>query len=109
MHVAEAIQHLKKVLPYIHTIEPIGKNLFTVKYAAWVIDEENMTARKLIKWAKAYSSENNQNTKIRSIIKKTDKKMNRRETKKAIKFEDFDKIPQHGKVAMEDSGLTQDL
>ena len=35
MHVAEAIQHLKKVLPYIHTIEPIGKNLFTVKYASY--------------------------------------------------------------------------
>ena len=109
MNVAEAIKHLKKVLPYIHSIEPIGKNLFTVKYAAWCIDEENRTARELIKWAKAHSSENNQNTKIRRIVKTADKKMNRRETKKAIKSEDFDKIPQHGKVAMEDSGLAQDL
>jgi hypothetical protein len=109
MNTAEAIQHLKKVKFYIHSIELIGKNLFKIKYATSVIDGEMITARELIKLAKVYSSENNQNTKIRSIIKKTDKKMNRRETKKAIKSEDFDKIPQHGKVAMEDSGLAQDL
>lgn len=96
MNVAEAIKHLKKVLSYIHSIEPIGKNLYKVKYAAWVIDEENRTARELIKWAKAH----NQNTIIRRIVKNADKRMNRRETKKAINSEDFDKIPQHGKVTI---------
>jgi hypothetical protein len=101
MNTAEAIQHLKKVVSYIHSIEPIGKNLFKIKYAAWVIDEEMITARKLIKWAKAYSSENNQNTALKKNLKRFDKKKNHTATRDALKTEEFDKIPQHGKVSQD--------
>lgn len=102
MNVAEAIKHLKKIKSYVHSIEPIGKNLYKVKYAAWCIDEENRTARELIKWAKAYSSENNQNTTIKRHVKKFDNDKNRSATRDALRTEEFDKIPQHGKVAMDD-------
>lgn len=101
MHVAEAIQTLKKRLDYIHSIEPIGKNLYKVKYAAWIIDEEERTARQLIKWAKVYTSDSKQNTMIKRNIKHFDHKKNRSATRDAINSNDFEKIPQQGKVSVE--------
>jgi uncharacterized protein with WD repeat len=101
MNTAEAIQHLKKSMSYLHSIDPIGKNLFKIKYATSVIDGEMITARELIKLAKTYSSENNQNTALKKNLKRFDKKKNHTATRDALKTEQFDKIPQHGKVSQD--------
>jgi uncharacterized protein with WD repeat len=102
MNTAKAIQHLKKSMSYIHSIELIGKNLFKIKYATSVLDGEIITARELIKLAKTYSSENNQNTALKKNIKRFDKKKNHTATRDALKTEEFDKIPQNGKVKSHD-------
>lgn len=56
------------------------------------------TQREIIKWARVYTSDNNQNTKFKEPLKKYDHIRNRRATKKAIKEENFDNIPQKDKV-----------
>ena len=102
MNVADAINHLKNRKHWIHSIELVGKNLYKVKYKGFILEEENVTARELIKMAKIYSSENNQNTAIKKNVKKFDNDKNRAATRDVIKTEDFDKIPQNGKVKPED-------
>lgn len=72
MNVDQAIKHLKKIG---WTVFKISEN----EYDAHRIGEKdnpiissfnsNYTARKLIKLASAYSSENNQNTKIKKNVK----------------------------------------
>jgi hypothetical protein len=101
MHTPEAIRILKKRLSYIHSIEPIGKNLYKVKYAAWFVDDEDMTSRQLIKWAKVHTADSKQNTAIKSNIKHYDHHKNRTATRDAIKTENFDIIPQGNKVVAE--------
>lgn len=102
MTVDEAIQTLKKRKDWFHTAEKIGKNLYKVKYRGFITQEETMTAREIIKAAKAYSSENNQTTAIKKNLKHFDNAKNRTATRDAIKKGDFDKIPQKGKVKEED-------
>lgn len=102
MDVDEAIEILKKQQNWFHSVEKIGKNLYKVKYRGGYRQEDTMTARELIKSAKVYSSENNQNTAIKRNVKKFDNDKNRTATRDAIKSENFDKIPQRGKVAMDD-------
>lgn len=101
MNTKEAIKILKERVSYIHTIEKDGKN-FVVYYKAWIIESDVYSARQLIKWAKSYTSENNQNTASKRNVKKFDNGKNRTATRDAIKSENFDKIPQRGKVAMDD-------
>lgn len=59
------------------------------------------TQREVIKWARVYTSDNNQNTKFKEPLKEFDHIKNRRATKKAIKEENFDSIPQNDKVKEE--------
>lgn len=101
MHTADAIRILKERVPYIHSIEPIGKNLYKVSYAAFIIDSEEKTARKLIKWARVYTSENKGNSVMKRSIKHYDHKKNRTATRDIINTEEFERIPQNGKVAEE--------
>lgn len=102
MTVNQAIDTLKKRKDWFHTAEKIGKNLYRVTYRGGYLQEETLTAREIIKIAKAYSSENNQTTTIKKNVKKFDNAKNRSATRDAIKTEDFEKIPQNGKVATDD-------
>lgn len=102
MTVNEAIETLKKRKDWFHSAEKIGKNLYKVKYRGGYLQEDTMTAREIIKFANAYSSENNQNTAIKKNIKKFDNDKNRTATRDAIQIGDFDSIPQNGKVSKDD-------
>lgn len=59
----------------------------------WRGEREEYTARELIKLAKVWSSDNNQNTAVKENVKLFSKRKNRTKTRDAIKTEDFDKIP----------------
>lgn len=103
MNTAEAINHLKNRKHWIHSIHKTGRNLYNVKYKGFILEGEVLTARELIKMAKAYSSENNQNTAIKKNVKKFDNDKNRAATRDAIKSDRFDKIPQNSKVKCDDA------
>lgn len=61
-----------------------------------------MSARELIKMAKCYTSENNQNTAAKSNLKHYDTRKNRAATKEIIRGENFDKLSPGQKAKEED-------
>ena len=85
----QAMEHLNKRKGW--RIEMVNANLYLDHYS----DGEPIeyTARKLIKLAKVFSSDNNQNTAVKENVKLFSKRKNRTKTRDAIKTEDFDKIP----------------
>lgn len=72
-------------------IEKVNKDL----YQDHLYDGEpiDLTAREVIKLAKAYTSENKQSTSIKKNVKHFSNGKNRSKTRDALKTEDFDKIP----------------
>lgn len=85
----QAMEHLNKRKGW--RIEMVNANLYLDHHT----DGEPIeyTARQLIKLAKVWSSENNQETAIKKNVKRFSNRKNRTKTRDAIKNEDFDKIP----------------
>jgi uncharacterized protein with WD repeat len=102
MTVDEAIKTLKERKDWFHTAEKIGKNLYRVYYRGGYLQEDTMTAREIIKSAKAYSSENNQETAIKKNLKKYSNCKDRAATRDNLRKEEFDKIPSKKRVKEDD-------
>jgi hypothetical protein len=100
--IAEAIHFLKNVKGHYTEIEPIGKNRYLVAHKYDFLPKSEMTAREIIKEAKIYSSENPQNTAIKTIVKHYGKRKDRRATRDLIIKEDFDNIPTNSRVSDSD-------
>jgi uncharacterized protein with WD repeat len=80
--------------------EMINRNLYIEK--DWRGEDKTYTARELIKLAKVWSSENNQETSIKKNIKHFSNRKNRTHTRDALSTHDFDKIPSVNNVVAED-------
>lgn len=65
------------------------------------INNKILSSRELIKWAKIYTSDNNQETKLKSLVKFCDHRKNRRKTRQLIKHELYDRIPSKKNVHKE--------
>lgn len=94
----QAFNRLKNRKDYF--LVKINDNLYHDHY----LDGEPIeyTARELIKLARAYSSDNNQETTIKKNLKKFTNDMNRSATRDKIKTEEFDDIPQSGVMKKDD-------
>jgi hypothetical protein len=105
MNTSEAISILKKRCgSWMSSIEPIENGKYLVRYSRRQppYNSEILTSRAIIKLARIWTSDNNQNTSMKKNVKNFDKSKNRSATRDAIQIGDFDAIPQNGKVKSED-------
>lgn len=63
---------------------------------------EEMSSREIISLSRVWTSDNAQNTFFNQKVKHYGKRKNRRETRDLLNKEQFDKIPQAGRVKDED-------
>jgi hypothetical protein len=89
---ANAIQRLKKMG---YTVSEVNGK-FLIKRSTWnasyISEDDFRTPRQLIKFAKIFSSENNQNTALLKIVKEMTNSKNRAFTKNVMKTKDEEKI-----------------
>lgn len=78
------------------------KDHYLYYYGCYDLDPEVLTDRDIISMARAYTSDNIQNTKRKEPVKKYTHRKNRRETYKALFLSDFDRIPSNGFTKEED-------
>lgn len=105
MNVKKAIETLLKYKSQrgIQSIEKVG-NKYHVKYNFTILGAPSIheySARELIKFARVYTSDNEQHTAIKTSLK-TNSKKNRTKVRDAIKTESFDDIPQNGEMFKDD-------
>ena len=96
MNTQDAIKHLKSIGFFV---ENFGKNYKIRRIGRsetpWSA-QDFYTARELIKFAKSYSSENNQNTALKNNLKTFDKSKNRAKTRNLTSVKDEEKLDEFG-------------
>lgn len=106
MNTKDAIKHLKSIGYFV---EPLFPNRYKIRRIGqsdlpWVI-QDSYSARELVKFAKCYSSENNQSSAIKKNIKKFDKSKARAKTRNLLASKDEEKLDEFGpnaKIKSED-------
>lgn len=89
MNTKEAIAHLGKQGFKVYKKE---NNLFSVWRDRW--HQGNFTGRQLIKYAKVFSANNPQNTKLRSLVKEAYRRNNRSSLRHNLAQQKYDNLSQ---------------
>lgn len=97
MNAKEAVKILRREG---YDVEKEGK-LYWVTYEGRAWYDKPITAREMIKQAKIYTSENNQNTAMKKKLKHFRHRNNRAKTRENLDTENYDAFPQ-GKLAKDE-------
>jgi cob(I)alamin adenosyltransferase len=98
MNIKEAIKLVKENCSWCVNIRKVNKNLYKIQHNLFEGGEYSYTSRELINLAETWTSNNKQSTALSKIVKRYTKKKDRAATRDLINTEQFDKIPQKGRV-----------
>lgn len=105
MNTQEAIKHLKSIGFFVEPLFPSGYKIRKIGQSDYPWNDDIYSSRELVKFAKCYSSENNQNTAFKKMIKTFDKSKNRAKTRNLLAAKDEEKLDEFGpnaKILQED-------
>lgn len=96
MNTKDAIKHLKSIGWFVEPIFPNRYNIRRIGQSDYPWTGKGYSARELVKFAKCFSSENNQSSAMKKNIKKFDKKKNRAKTRNLLASKDEEKLDEFG-------------
>jgi hypothetical protein len=100
MNTKDAIKHLKSIGYFVEPIFPNRYKIRRVGQSDWPwVSQDNYSARELVKFAKRYSSENNQSSAMKKNVKKFDKSKARAKTRNLLATKDEEKLDELGPLA----------